>query len=50
MTFIARVIREEVAGELATIMLQLIRDPDVVEIAEGDEFVTVELQVDPFER
>lgn len=45
--FLARVLRDRLTG---TIQLQLIQDPDVVELVGGDEFVTVRLAVDPFDR
>lgn len=45
-TFLARVRREPLTGDVA---LELVQDTDTVEIAEGAEFVTVQLQVDPFE-
>lgn len=34
---------------IRNVSLDLIRDQDAVELAEGDEFVTVTLVVDPFE-
>lgn len=46
-TFLARVRRvDEITGR--RVSLDLVRDDDIVELAEGDEFVTVELKVDPF--
>jgi hypothetical protein len=39
--------REEITG--VTVSLDLLRMEDAVELVEGDEFVTVQLQVDPFE-
>ena len=48
--FLGRVERKYVAGELAEISLVLIRDKDIVHLNDGDEFVTVELQVDPFAK
>lgn len=51
-TFLARVRRadHQVGDEtFRTVDLELIRDEDAVELQDGDEFVTVELKVDPFE-
>lgn len=49
-SFLGRVRRTEVDGELVAVSLELIRDSDVVELSDGAEFVTLELEVDPFER
>lgn len=40
---------ETVAGEVARITYEPLRDDEVVELAEGDEFVTAMFAVDPFE-
>jgi hypothetical protein len=47
--FIARVRRETPVPGITTVHLELIRDEDTVELHDGDEFVTVDLQIDPFE-
>lgn len=50
MEFMARVKRTHLPeSDEQIIELELIRDTDTVEIHQGDEFVTVELAVDPFE-
>lgn len=38
-----------VAGEVAQIQYEPLRDEDTVEVREGDEFVTAYFAVDPFE-
>jgi len=43
--YLARVLRDDTTD---TVMLQLIRDSDVVELMEADEFVTVSLLIDLF--
>ena len=48
-THLARVERKIVEGEVAEINLVLIKDTTVVHLNEGDDFVTVELKVDPWE-
>jgi hypothetical protein len=47
--YVARVRRTELgdSGE-HVVALELLRDGDVAELADGDEFVTVYLSVDPF--
>jgi hypothetical protein len=47
--FMARVNRSEPIPGITLVNLDLIRDEDAVEISDGDEFVTVVMQVDPFE-
>lgn len=47
-TFIAKLHREEPYPGIQKVMLELIRDDDVVELVEGQEFYTVTMQVDPF--
>lgn len=45
--FLARIERrDEITGR--EVHLTLVRDEDVLELAPGDEFVTVELVIDPF--
>lgn len=46
--FIARVRREEPVPGIVNVSLDLFRDADTVELADGDEFVTVRAAVDPF--
>ena len=46
--FLARVHKTEPIPGMKGVMLELVRDEDFVELEEGDEFVTVVLQVDPF--
>lgn len=46
--FLARLNRQEPIPGIVLISLELIRDKDTVEVHDGDEFVTVILQVDPF--
>lgn len=48
--FLARVNRTELPDGSEMISLALIKDEEAVELADGDEFVTVELLVDPFDR
>lgn len=48
--FMARVRRIEPIPGIKMVSLELIRDEDAVEISEGDEFVTVVLQIDPFKE
>ncbi len=48
-TFLARVRHEEPVAGIHTVLLELIRDEDTVELVEGDAFVTVTMVVDPFE-
>ena len=38
--------RDEITGR--EVHLKLVRDEDIVELADGDEFVTVEMVIDPF--
>lgn len=40
---LARLIRDRHTG---TVMLQIVRDPEIVEIKEGDEFVTIRTVVE----
>jgi hypothetical protein len=47
-TFIARVHKEEPVPGITEVTLTLIRDDEMVELAESDEFVTVSMVVDPF--
>lgn len=49
-TYLARIMREEPVDGIVTVTLTLIRDEDVVELAEGDEFVTVSMVVDPWAK
>lgn len=44
----ARVRRTEVAGEIVAVALELLREDETVELNDGDEFVTVGLEVDPW--
>ena len=46
--FLARIQKSEPVPGIKTVVLTLIRDEDAVELAEGDEFVTVQMVVDPF--
>lgn len=47
--FIARVRRTPLPGsDEELIALELIRDTDLVELADGDEFVTLTTPTDPF--
>lgn len=46
--FLARVQKTEPVPGIVNVTLTLIRDDDAVELAEGDEFVTVAMVVDPF--
>lgn len=39
---------ERVGGEVARITYEPLKDTDVVELSEGDEFVTAMFAVDPF--
>lgn len=46
--YAARVRRNVVDGELLSVSLELMRDGDVAELVEGDEFITLLTKVDPF--
>ena len=46
-TFLARVRREAITGAVS---LDLFRPDDPVELDQGDEFITVNLRVDPFQE
>lgn len=46
--FIFRVIREKVDGETVRILLEPYQEDQVVELTEGDEFITGALTVDPW--
>jgi hypothetical protein len=49
--FMARVRRTQLPGsDEELISLELIRDTDVVELHEGDEFVTLTTPTDPFQK
>lgn len=47
--FLARVIRQEPVEGIRSIHLELVQDKETLELHDGDEFVTVQLAVDPFE-
>ncbi len=49
-TYIARINREEPVAGIVKVTLTLLRDEDAVELAEGDEFVTVSMVVDPWAK
>jgi len=47
-TYLARIERrDEITGR--EVHLKIVRDEDIVELSEGDEFVTVDMKIDPFE-
>lgn len=46
-TYLARIERrDEITGR--EVHLKIVRDEDIVELTEGDEFVTVDMKIDPF--
>jgi hypothetical protein len=48
-TFLGRVHRTRLPeSDEVSVTLDLIRDDDLVELTAGDEFVTVQIPVDPF--
>jgi hypothetical protein len=46
--YVGRVRRSTLPDGIVLVSLDLMRDGDVAELAEGDEFVTLYLSVDPF--
>lgn len=46
--FLARIRRSEPIPGIKLVSLDLIRDEDAVEINDGDEFVTLQMVIDPF--
>lgn len=46
---VGRVRRTIVAGEVVTVSLELIDDQQTTNIADGDEFVTLLMAIDPFQ-
>jgi hypothetical protein len=48
-TFLARLIKSEPIPGIKLVSLQLLRDADAVELVDNDEFVTVNMVVNPFE-
>lgn len=47
-TFLATCRKEEPIPGIVKVTLELIRDDDVVELVDGQEFYTVTMQVNPF--